>query len=124
MEAISFRGHDEAPAFDPSKPSEDVSADFIPDAQQPPGKPKAGGSHPDAQTFLDWMCSDEVKRLAVFIHENAGSLNEFIGQHQDDPRIEALQTALAVSGVHFRKTCKDLIREKLDDYELHQEGCR
>jgi hypothetical protein len=71
-----------------------------------------------------YLCTQEVAELGSFIKERGFELNGFIQDHQHDSRVDALQTALEENGIDFQKTCKNLVDEKLDEYELHQHGCK
>jgi hypothetical protein len=71
-----------------------------------------------------YLCGVAVKELSRFIKDHSDELNDFIQGNQSDPRVREVQMALAANGLEYKKTCKDLIDEKNDDYELHQHGCK
>lgn len=69
-------------------------------------------------------CREELKELRKLIKKSAYTLNSFIKNHQNDPRISAVQLVLAANDEEFEATCKDLVEQKKDDYELHRHGCK
>jgi hypothetical protein len=85
-----------------------------------PPEPREGAIplDPDAD-----LCKGEVGALGDLIKRNSYDLNKFIQKNQDDPRVEAVQGALMIHGLAWKKTCKNLRDEKRDNYELHAQGC-
>jgi hypothetical protein len=92
---------------------------FKPDRPGENGGPTGAAFNPD-----EFLCSSEVREMATFIKEKNWALNEFIAAHPNDSRVAAVQTALDANGEEFKKTCKDLVDEGRDEYELHQQGCK
>jgi hypothetical protein len=104
------------------------------DAYMAPDPPPARGAKARGSDWVvvnpepfdpdNYLCEQNVGELATFIKEHGFELNDFIRRSPNDPRVEAVQTALGANGVEFQMTCKNLQDAKLDAYELHKAGCK